>query len=284
MYTFPVPVPKNGDDFDATPVGQLLTYLLGALNSYDLANVLAGSLLDTAFAPSNSPLQRYTDMFGSFITAGGLSTGFSTLSYTVPSITAAYFQSNGKVIRSVTGQTFTAAINSDVYVSVTSLGVIAQQAVANNAAQPALPSADAQWLQRVVTNGTTITRIDDLRNLTPLHGITPSWQNAVYQNSWIDFDAGSGAGNFGGLQYHKDFAGFVHLRGLAKSGTVTAGTVIATLPVGFRPASGRQMLFEVTSNDARGRIDIANDGTIKTGAGISNAWVSFANIHFRAEG
>lgn len=106
-----------------------------------------------------------------------------------------------------------------------------------------------------------------------------TWQTPTYQNSWIDYDAGT---TYGGLQYYKDSLGIVHLRGLIKSGTVTAGTAITTLPVGYRP--GRQLIFEVTSNDVRGRIDVTPTGIIQTGAGISNLWVSLANITFRAEG
>jgi hypothetical protein len=169
MLSFPVPVPKNGDDFDATPVGQNLTYLLNVLQAYDLSNVLAGSALDTLFAPSNSPLQRFIDGFQSFVVSGGLPSGFSTLSYTVPAIIGATFQSNGVRVASITGQSFTAAINSDTYVSCRSTGVInTPQAVANNATPPALPTADSQWLCKVISNGTTITSILDLRQLTPL--------------------------------------------------------------------------------------------------------------------
>lgn len=169
MLGFPVPVPKNGDDLDATPVGQDLTYLLQVLQAYDLSNVLAGSALDTLFAASNSPLQRFMDGFQSFIVSGGLSSGFTLLSYTVPAIIGATFQSNGVRVASISGQTFTAAINSDTYISCRSTGVInTPQAVANGAAAPALPTADSQWVEKVISNGTTITSIVDLRNLSPL--------------------------------------------------------------------------------------------------------------------
>lgn len=190
MLGFPVPVPKNGDDFDATPVGTNLTYLLNTLQAYDASNISAGTIPYTAFDVDTNPRARYSAMFQSFILSGGLSSGFTVLAYSVPAITEAYFSSNGKRTVSISGQSFTAAINSDTYVSVNSSGTInTPQAVANNAAQPALPSADSQWLQKVISNGTTITSIVDLRNL---HAVTPvvvhnPYKFSAYRNATYTF-------------------------------------------------------------------------------------------------
>lgn len=169
VLSFPVAPPKNGDDLDATIAAQLFNYLLEALQALDLSNAIPGSLPDTAFPADSSPLQRFIDGFQSFVAGGGLSSGFTTLTYTVPAILGATFASNGIRVASITGQTFTAAINSDTYVSCRSTGVInTPQAVANGASAPALPTADSQWLQKVTSNGTTITSIVDLRSLSPL--------------------------------------------------------------------------------------------------------------------
>lgn len=167
--SFPVAPPQNGDDLDATVVTQCLEYLLSTLQAYDLSNVIPGSALDDLFAASNSPLQRFIDGYQSFIVSGGLPGGFSGLALTVPAILGATFQSNGIRVGSIGGQSFTVAINQDTYFSVRSTGIInTPQAVANNASAPALPTADSQPLFRVISNGTVITKIVDMRNLTPL--------------------------------------------------------------------------------------------------------------------
>lgn len=111
---------------------------------------------------------------------------------------------------------------------------------------------------------------------TNLPNIQQAWQTPTLQNSWVQYDT-----IFGTAQYYKDSTGVVHLRGLLKNGTVTAGTSLFTLPAGYRPVM--QMLYEVTSNDARARLDVKTDGTVTTGPGVSNLWVSLANMSFRAE-
>lgn len=110
--------------------------------------------------------------------------------------------------------------------------------------------------------------------------IVPAWSTPTYQNSWVAFDAG-GTGNYGGLQYSKDPAGVVHLKGLMKSGTATAGTVIANLPAGFRP--NNLLYFSTVANDLMAAVRITNAGDVVCSPGVSAVWTSFANISFRAE-
>lgn len=50
----------------------------------------------------------------------------------------------------------------------------------------------------------------------------------TFLNSWVNF-----GGVYRPAQYTKDPMGFVHVRGIVKSGSV--GTFIFQLPVGFRP-------------------------------------------------
>lgn len=105
-----------------------------------------------------------------------------------------------------------------------------------------------------------------------------AWQAVVYANGWADYDATEW---FGG-QYYKDSLGIVHLRGLLRTGTVTSGTTMFTLPAGYRP--GRKILQPTMSNNNLARIELHTDGTAKTNAGVAAGWVTIANISFRAEG
>lgn len=92
-------------------------------------------------------------------------------------------------------------------------------------------------------------------------------------NGWVNFGAG-----FAAAGYMKDQFGFVHLKGMVKSGTV--GTVIFTLPAGYRPAETQ--IFIVQSNngaDVLARIDISNNGNVTLTSG-GTTWVALNGITF----
>jgi hypothetical protein len=101
-----------------------------------------------------------------------------------------------------------------------------------------------------------------------------AWIPLAYQNGWVDYGAPYGAG-----AYRKDALGFVHLQGLVKNGG--AGTVIATLPAGYRPAATVYATALDGSNVAH-YVLIGADGTILTAAGASNANVALDDITFYA--
>ena len=98
------------------------------------------------------------------------------------------------------------------------------------------------------------------------------WTAVTFQNSWVNYD-----GTFNQCGYLRDPHGFVHLRGLVKSGTI--GTTIFTLPAGYRPEY--QQLFNVQSNSALGRCDVKTNGEVTANAG-NNAWFSLDGLIFKA--
>jgi hypothetical protein len=94
-------------------------------------------------------------------------------------------------------------------------------------------------------------------------------------NSWVDYGSG-----FDGAGYYKDADGTVYLQGLIKDGTATNGTVLFTLPSGYRP--GRRLVFLVVtagSPVATGRIDVFSNGEVQIVTG-SNTWLSLSGISF----
>lgn len=94
----------------------------------------------------------------------------------------------------------------------------------------------------------------------------------AFENSWVNY--GSGWQEAG---YWRDPLGWVHLRGLTKSGTV--GSPMFTLPPGFRPKLSET--FIVSSNSATGRVDVQSDGKVIAQSPSSNAYVSLSNVRFR---
>jgi len=109
--------------------------------------------------------------------------------------------------------------------------------------------------------------------------LTPdSWIDATLLNSWVRYSA-----TFAPAQFMKDAAGWVHIRGLIKGGTVTNGTLLFNLPVGYRPLY--YTIFHQLSNNVSNRVDVRNDGNLAiASASVDVAWLSLDNIHFLAEG
>ena len=103
----------------------------------------------------------------------------------------------------------------------------------------------------------------------PAYGPEPSEEAGAvsYANSWVVLDAPSP------LRVGRNREGRVFLEGGAKSGTVTAGTTMFTLPVGFRPAI--DLFVPVYTNGALGICKITQAGDVKTVSGINNTNVIF---------
>jgi hypothetical protein len=91
--------------------------------------------------------------------------------------------------------------------------------------------------------------------------------DASFANSWVDF------GSTSPLRINRNREGRVFIEGGAKSGTVTAGTTMFTLPVGFRPSI--ELFIPVYSNGSLGSCRITTAGEVKTVAGINNTNVMF---------
>lgn len=101
------------------------------------------------------------------------------------------------------------------------------------------------------------------------------WIAPSLLNSWVNY-----GGAFETAGYRKDASGYVHLKGLVKSGT--ANTIIFTLPAGYRPIE--QGMFAVNSGAAAfGRIDLTTGGDVTMNSG-STTWLSLSGINFKAEG
>jgi len=81
-------------------------------------------------------------------------------------------------------------------------------------------------------------------------------------------------------EFYMDTCGFVHLRGMIKGGATGSGSVIFTLPAGFRPEN--RELFCVMSAGSAGRCDVDRAGRVVACQG-DPAWYSLDGIVFRAK-
>ena len=134
--------------------------------------------------------------------------------------------------------------------------------------------------------GATVT--DDGANDRTLVTITGGG-SAISLDAWKEVGAAGNAAftspwqNYGGayetVAYRRDPFGRIHLKGMAKSGTV--GSSIFTLPAGFRPAKGE--VFAVTASETDAEIAVYADGTVNVWQGTAaGTWISLSGISFTA--
>ena len=97
-------------------------------------------------------------------------------------------------------------------------------------------------------------------------------------NGWVDFGGGYAPG-----AYLRDSNGWVHLRGMIANGAVTAGTVLATLPAGYRPAAVE--LFNGIASGVVCIIQVDAFGNVGIPAAVaSNLYISLSGISFATHG
>ena len=100
-----------------------------------------------------------------------------------------------------------------------------------------------------------------------------AWVAPTLLNNWANYGYG-----FNPAGYMKDANGFVHLRGLLSSGTVTQNMFV--LPTGFRPAN-RHLFVCATDPNVSCRVDVKTDGSV-VDINASNVFLSLDNIVFKA--
>ena len=101
------------------------------------------------------------------------------------------------------------------------------------------------------------------------------WQVPTLQNGWVDYSAA-----YEQTAYMKDSLGFVHVRGCMKNGTTTLGTLLFTLPAGYRPA--RAAYLPCSNLTTYAGCEITAGGLVNFISG-NNTFYSLGHIVFRAE-
>lgn len=108
-------------------------------------------------------------------------------------------------------------------------------------------------------------------NFNPNYAVE-GWTDVTFQNGWTNF-----GGDYNNVQYRKDPLGFVHLRGIAKAGTLTDATVMFELPSGYRPPKKAQFhpygtasaVIEVGHDADAGKVRVANVSTLPAGSALA---------------
>lgn len=106
-------------------------------------------------------------------------------------------------------------------------------------------------------------------------GITEPPTTMTLLNSWVAYGTPKQPPRF-----FKDCSGIVCIEGMCKLGTFTTGTIIATLPIGYRRADG---FFTVFTGSGVGTLSMDSSGNLKVLNIASNDWLTLEGIRFRAE-
>lgn len=185
-------LPNDGETIDAQDVNGPFNAILSVLNgNIDDQNVKPGSLpwsvmdsfsnqIPASAMQDSGNLEKFReDSNISFIPDGLI---WSATTGLAGAMTSGSYYSNSGVLLPVTAiasKTFTAS--KDTYVSIAQNGAIAYSEVANGAAQPSLPS-NSNWLAKVVTSGSAVTSVTDMRQTAPIasHNVDFTTQGKIW--------------------------------------------------------------------------------------------------------
>lgn len=109
--------------------------------------------------------------------------------------------------------------------------------------------------------------------LDPWHVVGAAGEPA-FENGWVNFGGGLST-----VAFRKDPEGRVWLRGQAKSGT--AGTVLFTLPAGYRPPA--RVDFDTIDGTGSPTYALTTAGSIVTNAAAGNVRVTLDGLSFDTE-
>ena len=94
------------------------------------------------------------------------------------------------------------------------------------------------------------------------------------RNGWQHYET------FGKVQISKSFDNVVYFRGTCRSGRVSKGTTIATLPQGFRPERDRYKVA-LNSNYENAILKIEQNGNVTIEKNVEETWLNLDNISFK---
>ena len=148
---------------------------------------------------------------------------------------------------------------------------------ADTAQASRITSVEQQLTETVNDIDTSLTpRITSVEQELTLISGAPVTFAPTLLSGWVNYSE-----YFAAAGYYKGPDNRVHLQGLIKSGTVADGTVIFTLPQGFRPKQ-TQIFIVFISGGGYGRVDVNDNGNVV--AKVVNAtYTSLSGISFLAE-
>lgn len=148
-------------------------------------NIKGGSIVSQDLSDAISPITRWGEAFSDFTFSGMLPVTSGTLSTTT---SAGVSYVNGyRLVIGATAHTYTAS--KDTYVYVHQGGYYVYQEVANGAAAPSTP-VDTLLLAKVVSSGTAITSVTDMRTTSIQITVnTTNFASDYRDNAYVSWDS-----------------------------------------------------------------------------------------------
>lgn len=107
----------------------------------------------------------------------------------------------------------------------------------------------------------------------------PQYEPLLLENSWVN-----NGDLYENAMYYKTSENLVGVVGLIKSGITISGTVIANLPIDFRPL--KTHIFVVATSDGTtvkmATVEVLTNGDIISRSNVANSYLSLDGIHFLA--
>lgn len=103
----------------------------------------------------------------------------------------------------------------------------------------------------------------------------PGWITQNLASSWVVFD--STPSSYSTPQFTKTSSETVILKGVIKNGNSTSGSLLFTLPDGYRPT--HRLIFQTDTGGSPSRVDVTTAGEVILMTGNSN-WVTLDGINF----
>lgn len=105
-----------------------------------------------------------------------------------------------------------------------------------------------------------------------------AWQAPTLLNGWTNYDATT----WDPVGYMKDSLGFVHLRGFVKGGTISTGTIVFKLPVGYRPEKSSYFCTGTNNSGSSTSWQVSSNGDVIILYGGSSSYCSIGTLIFKA--
>lgn len=99
------------------------------------------------------------------------------------------------------------------------------------------------------------------------------WTDLPLANGWVSY----GTPQFHQPQFYRDESGWVHFRGLMKSGTTSAFTILGNMPIEYAPFLNTYM--RVAHSGGSFPLSVRNDGSIVAEA-VAGTWISLDHLNF----
>ena len=111
---------------------------------------------------------------------------------------------------------------------------------------------------------------------------TAVWSDLTLSNGWLNYDNVNKTTEYDTAQLTKS-GGIVAIRGLIQNGAVADGTLLTTLPNGYRPDT--YMIFPALAGSGNAALEVYTNGEVHLkGALTAGTWISLDNVVFPSAG